>query len=713
MQAIVFLLLGVTGNVHLLCTEPNDLLDLLRNVNPTADYSCVSGTLDAVVSSAAIGDSVLSLAPEYPTQTTDVSNATKQAIAGKRLKVYIEYPTAPRATSVLQRAVVAEDGLFATLQKGRLLNPHAVPFTDMTGVVSADKVYLFFAKVAGYDTAVDGLPPTGVVPFLFQAGSILFGATQISNFRTQRYAPHAAWSEVLAVLLTSVGILPEGTQPSALKWSPDVVPMYNATETLPSTAEVDAVTRGVTWYAVAGMLPDSARVMESIPFKKANKFYPKLFNGTATGRMGVFEGFQSSINSAGTQPTSLSFRGDCMAETAMSFAVLSAIQAKNLSTTGSSMLPPGRVGRNILNYAWVHGGFSQPWVPGIGLNEAGNFFGMLSWSSQTNVSQLEYYKDDTARGLMGGMAASAFLGDRQWDDTLALGILGTFRWTGTNGFGPQSGGFAAMTGGWETTFNKPGTPQYSPHYQGYMWAVYLWGYKVSGYQPLYDRTYAAIKLMMTNYPAKWIPTSNGITMQRARMILPLVWLVRITDTEETRGWLQTIIDGLMTRQQACGAFMEEVSAPGWGGGARVPDNSNYGTFEAPLNQVNTDPVADMLYTQNFALLGLHEAAAILPQYQAAADKIADFMVRIQARSTAHPELNGGYMRAFDFSKWEVWASDADLGWGAWSIETGWTQSWVTATLGMRVLKVSLWEKSLENVSGVKEAFDEWLPYLDL
>ena len=42
------------------------------------------------------------------------------------------------------------------------------------------------------------------------------------------------------------------------------------------------------------------------------------------------------------------------------------------------------------------------------------------------------------------------------------------------------------------------------------------------------------------------------------------------------------------------------------------------------------------------------------------------------------------MRAFDFEKWEAWASDADIGWGAWSVETGWTQSWITTTLGMRV-----------------------------
>ena len=58
--------------------------------------------------------------------------------------------------------------------------------------------------------------------------------------------------------------------------------------------------------------------------------------------------------------------------------------------------------------------------------------------------------------------------------------------------------------------------------------------------------------------------------------------------------------------------------------------------------------------------------------------------QVQARSTEHPELDGAFMRAFDYEKWENWASDADVGWGAWSVESGWTQSWITTVLGMRV-----------------------------
>ena len=49
------------------------------------------------------------------------------------------------------------------------------------------------------------------------------------------------------------------------------------------------------------------------------------------------------------------------------------------------------------------------------------------------------------------------------------------------------------------------------------------------------------------------------------------------------------------------------------------------------------------------------------------------------------------LRAFDFGRWDYWASNADLGWGAWCVESGWTQGWVTSILALRQLDTSLWD----------------------
>ena len=115
--------------------------------------------------------------------------------------------------------------------------------------------------------------------------------------------------------------------------------------------------------------------------------------------------------------------------------------------------------------------------------------------------------------------------------------------------------------------------------------------------------------------------------------------------------------------------------------------------EAPLIFDNGDPVADMLYTTNFAFVGLYEAAAATadPKYVEAVRRMGDFLVRIQVRSDAFEDVDGAWFRAFDYRDWDYWASNADAGWGAWSTLTGWIQSWIVGTLVRQEQGESLWE----------------------
>ena len=122
-------------------------------------------------------------------------------------------------------------------------------------------------------------------------------------------------------------------------------------------------------------------------------------------------------------------------------------------------------------------------------------------------------------------------------------------------------------------------------------------------------------------------------------------------------------------------------------------NEGYGVTEASLIQRNGDMVSDLLYTSNFAFLSLHEAAAATgdAEIAEAEAKLAEFLARIQVESDERPELHGGWFRAFDYGRWEHWGSNADAGWGAWAIETGWTQGWITAVFGLRLRGTSLWD----------------------
>ena len=230
---------------------------------------------------------------------------------------------------------------------------------------------------------------------------------------------------------------------------------------------------------------------------------------------------------------------------------------------------------------------------------------------------------------------------------------------------------------------------YSPHFQSWIWACYLWAYQQTRFEPLLSRTKVGMRSMMEAYPAQWDWCLRSGTIERSRLLLPLAWLVRVEDSPEHRAWLRTVAGDLIDLQDAGGAIREVLGT----GGPGVSSNAEYGTGETSLIQTNGDAVCDMLYSCNFALAGLHEAAAATrdPFYDEAADRLADFLCRIQIRSEAHPELDGAWYRAFDFRRWDYWASSADWEWGPWCTETGWCQPWIAGTLALRQREASLWD----------------------
>ncbi|HEY2585521.1 MAG TPA: hypothetical protein VGI81_07150 [Tepidisphaeraceae bacterium] len=56
----------------------------------------------------------------------------------------------------------------------------------------------------------------------------------------------------------------------------------------------------------------------------------------------------------------------------------------------------------------------------------------------------------------------------------------------------------------------------------------------------------------------------GSNLERARMLLPLVWLVRADATPEHRRWLSQIAADLLKDQAACGAISERLREHGAG-----------------------------------------------------------------------------------------------------------------------------------------------------
>lgn len=273
------------------------------------------------------------------------------------------------------------------------------------------------------------------------------------------------------------------------------------------------------------------------------------------------------------------------------------------------------------------------------------------------------------------------------------------------GFQPERVDTAPLEkNGWQSFFDSR-TTTLSPHYQAYVWASYLWAHRQGGSPLFLERTKTALQAMMRLRPKEWA-TANAVRVAEARILLPLAWLVRVEDTAEHRAWLHQVAEDLLSAQDATGAIREQPGDPE-STAPMVASNDAYGTAEGNIIQNNGDPATDLLYTLNFAFLGLHEAAAATGDayYKTAEDRIADFLCRIQVRSEKRPELDGAWFRAFDYKRWDYWASNNDAGWGAWCTETGWTQSWITSVLALREMKTSLWDlTSRVNLKGDLEKY---------
>jgi hypothetical protein len=631
------------------------------------------------VRAAPDGAGVLLLADGYPDKPTEVAPEVFAEAARKKLRLYVEYPASlpdlPAGQPVdakLERGVVTSEIFGAALRPMRIVTISGCRYVP----VRVENPHVVLAKVAGVDTAVFGLQGTAAVPVLFDhpRGGLLVATTKLSHFVTGRYMPQEAWRTIWQTIL---GRLQPGAAVGPLAWTPTVRPTYGRDEPLPADAERQALRRSAEWIAVR------SRILRHPAWPKQALDWALRYNTVrempdarwplGDGSLGMLEGFSSTIRRDGSQPMRYGVRNDCLSEVAMLMALSASVEARPQD---------GRVAANLLDYVFSKSVLAQ----GRRADPASPSYGLVGWALDSPDA---YWGDDNARALLGVLAASAVQKDHRWDDAVTRCIVANFRTTGPSGYREACIGDAALQQrGWKSYWQGR-YGQYSPHFEAWLWACFFWAYDKTRFEPFLTRSETGLRSLMAAYPDhwQWCLRSGGI--ERARILLPLAWLVRVQDTPEHRAWLRKVAGDLVALQDSSGAIREVIGDGGHG----TISNAAFGTGEASLIQTDGDPVSDSLYTCNFALIGLHEAAAATgdPFYTRAEDKLARFLCRIQVRSEAHPELDGAWYRAFDFRRWEYWASNADWEWGPWCTETGWTQPWIAGTLALRQMKTSLWD----------------------
>lgn len=624
---------------------------------------------------------VLLLCPSYPEQGTVVTSEDLALIQSKSLRVFMDFPQqigehlcVKTDTMELERIVVC-DSLTPQLPSMALMAFHRCVLKELDQ--TPDSTYLVAARVAGFDKAVYGLANTSVHPLLYQQNSqLMVAATSISNFAVCRYLPEQRVQSMFEYIMNWL-LNKEGVTFSS--WLTYVSPSYTVTELLPEEAGKQSIAKGVEWYYNGHFL-----VHPSWKKDWADKYMgdglmpvgPELPADMpdGDGSLGVLEGHMSGIYHDGKQQYRYWMRDDVQGESSYAFAAAGDLLGKQDYLKVSS---------NLLDYSF------REYRDSVRNNPKSPSYGLLGWAYTHKGT---YYGDDNARSILGSLAASAIMKNASWDKQMVECIIGNFRTTSKNGFrGGNILDSDLQKNGWRNYFNSD-LVNLHPHFESWNWACYLWLYEQTQYQPLLDRVRKGISLMMAGYPNDWNWT-NGIQQERARMILPLAWLYRVEPTEQHKQWLQFMTEELLKNQVACGGIREELGNEAKSMFGCTPSNDAYGRTEASLIFKNGDPVADMLYTTNFAFVGLCEAAMATqdPVYLKAVNQMRDFLIRIQVSSEKFKNVDGAWFRAFNYKDWNYWASNADAGWGAWSTLTGWIQSWIVGTQYLLEKNTSLWE----------------------
>lgn len=373
----------------------------------------------------------------------------------------------------------------------------------------------------------------------------------------------------------------------------------------------------------------------------------------------------------------------------------------------------------LMNYTWVYSDAAQ----GAHANVSDPSYGLVAWGVSNSDWEICTYGDDNARVLLSSALATVMLRRLGGYDSVVTvtetavmrSLLANVRIASTGGFRPGRINFPDLeAAGWQayassgSVYANTSYPQ--PHYQAMMWNVFLWAAAQTGWPRFFQAAAAGMQDTMTYFPAGWRWTEY-LTEEVARALHTAAWLLRaghalspqLPPNATHLAWMNTLASYLLTQQSASGVggIQEAFGAPGMCDSCPPASNADYADGEAPMSQSNGDPITDMLYTNNFALLGLCEAAAayaaIAPGAPLARNVTSScagltaFLLSIQTQSTLHPELQGGWPRGFHYSHWTYYASASDIGWGPWSMETGWSATWMATSLGLRLLNTSLWD----------------------
>lgn len=401
-----------TGASLVVCAgKQNDVVQALRAADlPVRRYDTPADAVKA----AETGSAVLLLPGTPWTLEKELAGAAKE----KQLRVYGElcswHAASPPARKIeWERAIVTSD-FFGRERRSTILSLHRSSYIPVESAVS---VHLKIGRVAGFNTAVFGIP-ANALPLLYEPEpGFMVSAAMLSQFVTGRYAPFDSWESVWVRILHWMG-----DQPARIRLQPRVRPAYSRNDPLPPDAEIQAAERGANWYRRARLLVHpswQAKVQQAGQFPDRIGPAPRSNWPVGDGTLGIIEGHASEILPDGSQNARWWVRADCVGEAAMTLALVE----RNSKTS-----------RNLVDYLFGRTKMSL----GDRADPQSAAYGLLGWNETDKYFQDQdgfgvYYGDDNARCLLGAIASEALNRRTQWQRRIWEAVLANFRLTGRLG----------------------------------------------------------------------------------------------------------------------------------------------------------------------------------------------------------------------------------------------------------------------------------------
>jgi hypothetical protein len=377
------------------------------------------------------------------------------------------------------------------------------------------------------------------------------------------------------------------------------------------------------------------------------------------GKKGVQEGFGTEIYADGRQKRSTAVRNDCTGEASLAFFADYLLTHNKVSLEKSD---------NLEDFCYRSMQIKD-----------GDFKGMLRW---TNSAFFVCYQDDVARVLIPTLLKALFGGSEKHLDDCGSALDFLVKSTGTDGLRvSRTDNINYLDSGNIEDLSKVPANFPSAHYNAFYLAALLLYSKINGESSYGEVGIKGLTSIMSVYPKTRREQSE--TQELCRLVLPLACLYYYTKSDLHKEWLYRVVRDLQKMKHKSGAYLEwdtDYSA-----------NMSLTKFaECSLLTKNGDPIVDLLYANNWLPLGFTFAYLVTGDeyFNELFRENAEFMMRSQINSD-NRDIDGAWARGFDAELMEVFGLPNDVGWGPFSIESGWTVAEIISGLAMGLIAEEL------------------------